>query len=58
MLDKITFDEALKGMLRDYISENLSVSVVLDTHDNGDPRSVEVVLKLDGQDISSTTDWF
>lgn len=58
MLDKITFDEALKGMLRDYISENLSVSVVLDTYENGAPRSVEVVLKLDGQDISSNTDWF
>lgn len=58
MLDKITFDEALKGMLRDYISENLSMSVVLDTHENGHPRSVEVILKLDGQDISSNTVWF
>lgn len=58
MLPEMTLDEAFKNMVKEYITENLSVSVILDTYETGGPRSVEVILTLDGENISSNTDWF
>jgi len=53
MLDKITFDEALQDMVKKYITENLSVSVELESLYKGDPYAVQVSVSLEGLEICS-----
>lgn len=58
MLPEKTLDEGFRKMMKEYLEENLSVIVQLNSDANGNPHRIEVSLVLEGEEIDSNVDWF